>query len=296
MQIVKNILTIAKRFHISDQQLCKIIGSRSISKISDWKRGKSRPYANEVAAIATYLGCSADVLLGIGVFQNWNEILENRDSVWNELQDKIPADLRTPNGRNFLIAYLYTKMFSNFDEIALAKWFGECVLSVNFTTNTPNEEIDGYNPAVFEQAPFLKTEITFTSKFNEEINALRLRKNSEKRRERFSEYQRLCQLKDGVNVEFISANGTKEILRMTQQEVDDPSRKYTNDAIDDFLVMLPKIWDRQDNEESDDSKSISKYVSYIAARDGKGTAVTMTEKQADELLRQLEKAPKKKDF
>lgn len=38
------------------------------------------------------------------------------------------------------------------------------------------------------------------------------------------------------------------------------------------------------------------YLSNVAARDGNGGEVTITEKQADELLRQLEKAPKKKDF
>ena len=63
MEIVQNILNIAKTRKVNNQQLCKILETNS-NKIYDWKIGKSKPSAEDVSKLADYFGCSVDYLLG----------------------------------------------------------------------------------------------------------------------------------------------------------------------------------------------------------------------------------------
>ena len=63
MNIVQNILKIAKEHKINNQQLCKLLNTNP-NKIYDWKIGKSKPSAEDVYIIADYLDCSVDYLLG----------------------------------------------------------------------------------------------------------------------------------------------------------------------------------------------------------------------------------------
>ena len=63
MEIVQNILNMAKEKKITNQQLCKILETNP-NKIYDWKIGKSKPSAEDVSKLADYFGCSVDYLLG----------------------------------------------------------------------------------------------------------------------------------------------------------------------------------------------------------------------------------------
>lgn len=63
VEIVQNILNIAKTRKVNNQQLCKILETNS-NKIYDWKIGKSKPSAEDVSKLADYFGCSVDYLLG----------------------------------------------------------------------------------------------------------------------------------------------------------------------------------------------------------------------------------------
>ena len=63
MEIVQNILNLAKEKKITNQQLCKILETNP-NKIYDWKIGKSKPSAEDVSKLADYFGCSVDYLLG----------------------------------------------------------------------------------------------------------------------------------------------------------------------------------------------------------------------------------------
>ena len=63
MDIVQNILKVAKGNKINNQQLCKLINTNP-NKIYDWKIGKSRPSAEDVLIIAEHLNVSVDYLLG----------------------------------------------------------------------------------------------------------------------------------------------------------------------------------------------------------------------------------------
>lgn len=63
VEIVQNILNIAKARKVNNQQLCKILETNS-NKIYDWKIGKSKPSAEDISKLADYFDVSADYLLG----------------------------------------------------------------------------------------------------------------------------------------------------------------------------------------------------------------------------------------
>ncbi len=63
MDIVQNILRLAKEKKITNQQLCKILETNP-NKIYDWKIGKSRPSAEDISKLADYFDVSTDYLLG----------------------------------------------------------------------------------------------------------------------------------------------------------------------------------------------------------------------------------------
>lgn len=63
MNIVENILKIAKQNHLNNQQMCKLLNTNP-NKIYDWKIGKSKPSAEDLYILADYFDCSVDYLLG----------------------------------------------------------------------------------------------------------------------------------------------------------------------------------------------------------------------------------------
>ena len=63
MDIVQNILKLAKEKKITNQQLCKILETNP-NKIYDWKIGKSKPSAEDISKLADCFDVSTDYLLG----------------------------------------------------------------------------------------------------------------------------------------------------------------------------------------------------------------------------------------
>ena len=62
MNIVQNILKVAKSNGFNDSQICKLL-NKNASYVSDWKCGKSKPKADELIILADYFKCSIDYLL-----------------------------------------------------------------------------------------------------------------------------------------------------------------------------------------------------------------------------------------
>ena len=94
MEIVQNILNLAKKKKTTNQQLCKILETNP-NKIYDWKIGKSKPSAEDVSKLADYFGCSVDYLLGRAVSPSElsPEALELA-SRWDKLDDDGKALVR----------------------------------------------------------------------------------------------------------------------------------------------------------------------------------------------------------
>lgn len=63
MEVVKNILKVAKDNGYTDSQICKLL-KKNTGYVNDWKRGKSKPKADELVLLANTFRCSIDFLLG----------------------------------------------------------------------------------------------------------------------------------------------------------------------------------------------------------------------------------------
>lgn len=63
MDIVQNILKVAKENTMTNQQLCKLLNTNP-NKIYDWKIKKSKPSAEDILILSNYFSISADYLLG----------------------------------------------------------------------------------------------------------------------------------------------------------------------------------------------------------------------------------------
>ena len=87
MDIVKNILTIAKKHGYNNKQLCELLNKNS-SYITDWKNGKSRPKADELLILSKTFGVSVDYLLG----QSDTPMPEQTDRFTKETVDLTPDE------------------------------------------------------------------------------------------------------------------------------------------------------------------------------------------------------------
>lgn len=106
MDIVQNILNIAKTNGLNNQQLCKLLNTNP-NKIYDWKVGKSRPSAQDVLTIADYLNISVDYLLGISEETGAKKAPTDNDER-DELIDAIMSIVKTlsPEQKQMLLAQL----------------------------------------------------------------------------------------------------------------------------------------------------------------------------------------------
>lgn len=107
MDIVQNILAITKAHNVTDQQLCKLLKTNP-NKIYDWKKGKSKPSAEDISILADYLGCSIDYLLGRDKQEEKptpvsGDGLDEQDRQLLELMKLLSADQK-----KFLLAQLLT--------------------------------------------------------------------------------------------------------------------------------------------------------------------------------------------
>ena len=89
VDIVQNILKLAKEKKITNQQLCKILETNP-NKIYDWKIGKSKPSAEDISKLADCFDVSTDYLLGRTTnASKTNELIfsANGKESLNELQE-----------------------------------------------------------------------------------------------------------------------------------------------------------------------------------------------------------------
>lgn len=127
----------------------------SRTTVTMWEIEQRQPDYHILKEISTKYAVSADYIIGNGVFQNWDEIINNKDAVFGELCQLIPADYCATGAEKNLIAQLDIAFHWDFDEIWLARWFTYAVKSVSFDTD------DGW------------PEITLTNEFQSAINAYR---------------------------------------------------------------------------------------------------------------------------
>lgn len=96
MDIVQNILNIAKQRNYTNKQLCVLLGKNS-SYISDWKSGKSKPKADELVLLAKefnvtidhLIGNSTDYILPSGISDKQSTIIELTNQLTEEELEEI---------------------------------------------------------------------------------------------------------------------------------------------------------------------------------------------------------------
>ena len=92
MDIVKNILKIAKEHGYTNKQLCELL-NKNPSYVSDWKNGKSKPKADEVLLLAQRFGVSVDNLLGNDISMSDNVGNGIDELFLNEIADLTDEEL-----------------------------------------------------------------------------------------------------------------------------------------------------------------------------------------------------------
>ncbi|MDR1066262.1 MAG: helix-turn-helix domain-containing protein [Clostridiales bacterium] len=76
METVDRILSVMREKKMKEQDICRILHTHK-SKVYDWKKGRSRPTADEIAVIAKYFGVSSDYLLGMDSPPNMHSVVIN---------------------------------------------------------------------------------------------------------------------------------------------------------------------------------------------------------------------------
>lgn len=117
--------------HLSQSELAKIVNVGQ-NTISNWETGRTDPDYESLSILSNYFAVPIDYLLGTGVFNNWDMIINNKDNVCYALRQKIPMDFSMGNDESYLVAQLERWMVYDFDEIATARWFSFAVKSVIF--------------------------------------------------------------------------------------------------------------------------------------------------------------------
>ena len=119
---------------------------------NDIRRGRT-PSVSKLAQLANYLGVTTSALLDekdplamlppayvtrTGVFENWSDIIANKDAVFEALRVLIQGDMEISeySDSKHLIAALDIAFNWDFNELYLVRWFNDCVERVSFENGT----------------------------------------------------------------------------------------------------------------------------------------------------------------
>lgn len=138
--IVSHILHLIEITGISHKELTSSTGL-SGSAITEWKKGKAKPSTDAIVKISSYFSVPIEYILGLGVFENWNEIIQYKDSIWNALGDSPYARsyLATSDGKS-LRSLFYEAMYTEPDDLSMIRLFSWSIKFVRFTTCSDSAE------------------------------------------------------------------------------------------------------------------------------------------------------------
>ena len=80
----QNIRDVRKLRGMSQKDLAEKIKNTDRT-ISSWERGNSNPNPDELRLLSKILGVPSDYLLGIGTYENWSEMQDNRPIVLKQI-------------------------------------------------------------------------------------------------------------------------------------------------------------------------------------------------------------------
>ena len=156
---MNRIKQLRKYLGYTQDKLAKILNI-SRSTVAMWETTSQLPDYETAQRISQLFNISSDFIYSIGVFKNWDEIIENYDDVVSALRKAMPAGLFMPTfcEEKTIESWLYTRLYNEEDELQLARWFAFSVKSVSFV-----------EPGTDELAPVI--DVVFTDEFEAIIAA-----------------------------------------------------------------------------------------------------------------------------
>lgn len=150
---MNRIKQLRKYLGYTQDKLAKVLNI-SRSTVAMWETTSQLPDYETAQRISQLFNISLDFIYSIGVFKNWEEIIENYDDVVSALRKVMPVGLFMPTfcEEKTIESWLYTRLYKEEDELQLARWFAFSVKSVSFV-----------EPGTDERAPVI--DIVFTDEF-----------------------------------------------------------------------------------------------------------------------------------
>jgi len=146
----------------------------SRTTVTMWETQGTEPDFETLCKISDIFDIPSDYIVGAGVFENWEEIIDNYDDVARKLREYIPPDFAMPTIETdcYLVAWLDQMLYKKEDELLLIRWFNFAIRKVIF--ETIQVENEGESP--------LSVEIEFTPAFEGMID--KSKKNARQKDER----------------------------------------------------------------------------------------------------------------
>lgn len=117
----------------TQDRLAKLLNV-SRSTVAMWETSDQSPDYSTMKKIGLLFNVPSDYIMGEGVFEKWDEIIEKYEDVESEFLRTIPRELEMPSfcGEKTVCSWLYTRLYSEPDELQLVRWFAFSVLDVKF--------------------------------------------------------------------------------------------------------------------------------------------------------------------
>lgn len=134
--IISRILHLIEITGTSQKELMNATGL-SASAIAEWEQGKTAPSADAIVKISSYFSVPIEYILGLGIFENWSEIVQHKDAVWGGLGNSPynGAYFATEDGKS-LRAVFYDAMYLETDDLSMIRLFAWAVKSIFFFIRT----------------------------------------------------------------------------------------------------------------------------------------------------------------
>lgn len=156
---MNRIKQLRKYLGYTQDKLAKVLNI-SRSTVAMWETTSQLPDYETAQRISQLFNISSDFIYSIGVFKNWEDIIENYDDVVSALRKTLPAGLFMPTfcEEKTIESWLYTRLYKEDDELQLARWFAFSIKSVSFV-----------EPGTEDRAPVI--DIVFTDEFEAIVDA-----------------------------------------------------------------------------------------------------------------------------
>ena len=144
---MNRIKQLRKFFGYTQDRLSKLLGV-SRSTVAMWETTSQEPDYTTLSKLSEIFNISPKFVMGVGIFAKWDQIVKYYNSVSFELMRLIPGSLKMPSfcDEKYLRAWLDTRLYTDQDELQLARWFDFAVKNIQIIP--PDDPNDTYSAEV----------------------------------------------------------------------------------------------------------------------------------------------------